>query len=257
MKGLLSALLIFLIIPTKAQFVEKIYLKDSITVYTGWGVEQVPQDYLKILRQSERDTITVLTDKIWKIVRVLNARKDNLFSSSPKAGNNQCIYLEGGGAAFLYSLNYDFRLKNNRRDKWGLRGGFGVVGINVKDEAAQKVGRATLIIVPMQLNYLIGAKRGALELGAGGTSLIATGKLDTANNYYFENFKKRDNYFYFSPTITIGYRYTSLKNGLMFRVSVTPALFDGEILPSVGLSLGYAFTKNKKHNSSLPISTKR
>lgn len=254
MKPILGLLFVIFTISAKAQFVEKIYLKDSITIYTGWIVEQVPQDYLKILRQKERDTIIVNTDRILKIVRVINVKADNMFSPAPEGRRQQAVFLEGGGAGFLYSVNYDFRLQKGRRDKWGMRVGISVFGGDITVDSVRKIGRITLVALPIQVNYLIGARKSALELGAGVTPLFAAGVIDSsASVYYFDNFKKRASAFYPAVNALIGYRFTSLNNGFMFRATLNPSIVYGEFIPSIGLSVGYHFSGKKKKNNSVEL----
>lgn len=151
MKPILVILFALCLMNAKAQFVEKIYLKDSITTYTGWVVEQVPQDYLKILRQKERDTIQVPANKIWKIVRVLDLKASNPFSITQRVagigGRSQALYLEFVGNSYDYSLNYDTRLKKGIRDGWGIRAGAGFSKFHSFDAILnQKTDELTFIL---------------------------------------------------------------------------------------------------------------
>jgi hypothetical protein len=248
MKCLLALLLfLFTLKNSFAQFVEKIYLKDSITVYTGWIVEQVPQDYIKILRLKEKDTIQVQSENIWKIIRVIDT-KNYRSPFNKKVGRNTAIYLEGLGNGIFYSLNYDTRLKRGIRDGWGIRAGFGLLSIDVVDTSLNVKGKAILNTVPVAVNYLIGQKRNALELGIGGTLLYTRLKnldasdfinIDPGSSFFDEPLKV----YTVCLTSIIGYRYTSLNNGFMFRAGLTPYIGFGGFNFNIGVSLGYHFQK--------------
>jgi|GEM_PF-3800694 len=245
MKRLLFlTILILFLTHGKAQFIEKLYLKDSTTIYTGWIVEQVPQDYIKLLRLKERDTVEVKTEEIWKIVRVIDP-KNHLIPFGQKSKRDQTIYAEVLGNGLFYSLNYDTRLQKNKREGWGLRAGIGIISISAKDTVNNLKGRVAITSIPLMANYIIGKNRSGLEVGIGPTILLAKLKdlrnsapdnvstsnlLDeplTANNIYL--------------TGVIGYRYRALNNGFLFRIGLTPYVSDGAINMSGGLSLGFVF----------------
>jgi hypothetical protein len=231
----------------RSQFVERVYLKDSVTTYTGWIVEQVPQDYVKMLRQKERDTIRIASDNIWKIVRVIDTKADDPFSTTEPTGRNQAIYVELGGSAYYYSFNYDTRFRKNRRDGWGARAGIGIFNLDIMDGSENKIGRATITAIPVQVNYLLGKKRGALELAAGVTPLFARLNFNTnAANSSFSFFNEEVRDFYLAPMGVVSYRFTSLNNGFMFRVSLQPSITYGEFYLGAAFSAGYHFAHKKK-----------
>lgn len=250
MKRLITlALLMFTIQNVQAQFIEKIFLKDSITIYTGWIVEQVPQDYVKILRLKEKDTIRVQSENIWKIIRVIDTKKYHSPFNN-RTGRSAGIFLEGLGNGILYSLNYDTRFKKSERDGWGLRAGLGLLSINVVDTNLNVKGKAILNIVPLVASYLIGKKRNALELGLGTTFLYARLKnlkgsdfssIDVGNDVLDEPLKA----FTICLTSVVGYRYTSLRNGLIFRAGIAPYIGFGSFNFNIGISVGYHFQRNK------------
>lgn len=60
---------------TYAQQVESVYLKDSVTIYKGFIIEQVPSQYLKLFRMVQQDTVTIPLADIWKITRELPDKK--------------------------------------------------------------------------------------------------------------------------------------------------------------------------------------
>jgi hypothetical protein len=231
----------------QSQFIEKIFLKDSITIYTGWIVEQVPQDYIKILRQKEKDTVTIKTENIWKIVRVIDTK--HYHSPFEKQGNrDQAVFFEALGNAFFYSVNYDIRLKKGDRKGWGIRAGLGVLSVIATDTVNHLKGKLAVTTIPFILNYTIGQKRSSLELGAGVTFLVLKlKKLSNSNGTNVITGSSLLNYSNNSPNAyingIIGYRYTSLKNGIIFRTGLTPYFSDGGISLLAGISLGYHFGK--------------
>lgn len=246
MKRFLS-LTIFILFFTdgKAQFIEKIYLKDSITIHTGWIVEQVPQDYIKLLRLKEKDTIVVKTEDIWKIVRVIDPRNP-LVPFGQKVRREQAIYAEALGNGFFYSLNYDARLKKNTTDGWGARAGIGMISISAEDTLNNLKGRVAITSIPIVANYIVGKKRSGLELGIGPTIVLAKlknlrnsspGNVSTGTNILNEPITSNQVFL----TGAIGYRYRSLNNGFLFRIGLTPYLSDGTINMLGGVSLGYVF----------------
>lgn len=226
------------------QFVEKIYLKDSATVYTGWIVEQVPQDYVKILRFKEKDTVLVRSEQIWKIVRIIDTHK--LFNSQRPESikRSNAIFLEGLGNGLFYSLNYDTRFKKGSRDGWGIRAGAGVISGSLVDSADNKKGKVTFTSIPLLLTFLKGKRRSALELGIGSTFIFT--KLKGSGNDTFEGvdgevIRKLINKGSIAITAAAGYRYTSLNNGIIFRAGITPYIFSGSFSMLFGVSLGYHF----------------
>ncbi|HEX8333229.1 MAG TPA: hypothetical protein VF622_11430 [Segetibacter sp.] len=248
MKKLL--LLFFVLIVLKkaqAQFLEKVYLKDSITVHEGWIIEQVPQEYLKMLRRKERDTITIDVTNIWKIARDIDVKKlDQLFKVPPpdRKGLAQSFYLELLGAGGVYSVNYDRRFTKGHRDGWGARAGFGYLNVSAGDSS---IGyqNVNLLTIPVDVNYIFGKKKGALQLGVGLTyiSSRSQGRSYTFNDLDIiggETYNYQSNGF--AAFLNVSYITRSLGNGFMFRAALTPVIYP-VILPSIGLSFGYNFQK--------------
>ena len=123
-----------------------------------------------------------------------------------------CIspFIEFGGKGWL-SLNVDFRIK----ETYAIS--IGVAGI---EEG----------VSPNVMGYYFGGKRHRLEVGGGGSGIIADGS-------------------FISMVVNgvIGYRYQK-KKGLLFRAGFTPMFsipFTDEgkyaFIPWVGLSVGYSF----------------
>lgn len=229
-----------------AQFLEKVYLKDSITIYQGWIIEQVPQEYLKMLRFKERDTITIEVGNVWKITREIDVKKINLLFQNPleeRKGISQAVFLELLGNGGIYSLNYDRRFKKGKRDGWGVRAGFGF--LNISDSNATSSQSIKTLAIPVDVNYLFGKKKGAIEVGAGLTWFSS--RVNGAN-YNFNNLEIIGGEVYniqsngFIGFLNIGYRRRSLNNGLMYKVVASPIIYPVFFL-TLGFAIGYNFQK--------------
>ena len=125
------------------------------------------------------------------------------------------VYVEAGGEAFLYSVNYDMRL-TDRPEKNGI----GIrVGVAVFED---------ILIAPLQVNYLLGKNGKYFEIGAGGT--IWTGVTD---------FGDGTTGFEFVPTAGLRYRSQPLDGGFTWSFGVATLTRFFFAMPS--LSIGYAF----------------
>lgn len=132
----------------------------------------------------------------------------------------KAAYLEIGGPG-LASINFDMRFANKDNGA-GFRIGAGAFPIN----------KATVVTVPLGLNYLFGkSKKNYFEAGAGFTYLnISTSHKGTSKNFTssFGN-------------ITLGYRHAPEKSGFFFKAELTPIIGSGFFLPFGGLGFGYKF----------------
>jgi hypothetical protein len=136
------------------------------------------------------------------------------------AQRSKIIYAELGGNALIYSLNFDTRFAHTN-DGLGLK-----LGVSFY--------RTDAVVFPVQLNYVIGKKNHAAELGAGIFPLISL----TNNGNVF------------APSIAVVYRYQPTDNHFSFRVGWTPTFIKGDggqydfskvFWYWPGLSLGYKF----------------
>lgn len=247
--SILVLVLAFFSATANGQFLEKVYLNDSVTVHEGWIIEQVPQVYLKMLRQQQRDTITIDVADVWKITRVIDTKKlDRVFRNPlvARSGYSQAVYFELLGNGALYSFNYDRRFKKGRRDGWGYRIGFGYFRITDSIPGSAGYRRFTSVAIPVDINYLIGKRKGALELGLSAT-YIAT--WDKGSQYTYndldglglEPFNLRSNGVI--GFLNCAYRYRPAGNGLFLKAGLTTIIYP-ETLPYIGLSIGYHFQKN-------------
>jgi hypothetical protein len=149
--------------------------------------------------------------------------------------------LLGNGA--IYSLNFDSRLKKGRRDGLGYRIGFGY--FNYKDSTPGLEENIRLTAIPLDVNYLLGKRKGALELGIGTTFFAArlngnAYSFDDTDKVGLEPFSIQSNGFV--GFVNLAYRYRSIKNGFMFKAAFTPIIIP-KLLPFLGISIGYHFQK--------------
>ena len=124
-------------------------------------------------------------------------------------------FVEVGGNALSYSLNYEYKILLSQNSKLAFRTGFSAYPIINKD--------VDLVVLP-GINLLIGHKHN-FELGANLGYCIA----QTTN--------------FIIPSATIGYRFQS-KNGLLLRADFTPYFipyFDNNPHLKGGISVGYSF----------------
>ena len=124
-------------------------------------------------------------------------------------------YIELGGWAFWYSLNYEHRISLADNHRLGLGGGLMLIP-PTKDAS---------LLAGLHLNYLLG-KTHNLEIGI------------TPSVFFGE-----EKEFYFSPRI--GYRYEGPK-GFLFRLGTSPSVLTHDssglsMLSWAYLSFGYAF----------------
>ncbi len=173
------------------------------------------------------------------------AQKDSLHQASEMRTANNNIFLEVGGSAIAYSVNYE-RIIDNR---FVLRGGLSFLPV-------QSTEFRYLSILPVSASYLIGSTH-YLELGVGtmfasfnGTEArwqyLREGAIDISANV------TGTSKFAFCPFPTvvpiIGYRWHPLNGGLNIRAVFTPRInFNGfaitpiEVAPWGGISLGWSF----------------
>jgi hypothetical protein len=231
------------------QFKERVYLKDSITFYEGYVIEQAPAKYVKIYRLVEKDTITLSLIDVLKITKMYLIDtvakpiiKTGLQIKKPKY--EKVVFVELLGAAALYSVNYDMRTAKGIRNGWGFRVGFEKFGINSTDTSIGKITKSNIkiIAVPIVLNYLFGKRKGFLELGIGATYFKFKGKetgVASVEEYKIETFK--ESFGSIIGSFNIGYRHVPYKAGFMYRVAFTPLLVSDFVLPFFGFGLGYHF----------------
>jgi hypothetical protein len=150
-----------------------------------------------------------------------------IFSTIPALGKTRnremanAIYVEYGGNAGLYSINYDRRLFRIDQHACILRAGFSWIPFRNK-------GIDDIFLFPITASYTynIGKSPHFLEFGGGVTVRTASTAYVIDTRLY--------------PAISIGYRIRSQGTGSTFRIGFTPIFFEN-FLPWVGLSLGRSF----------------
>ncbi|WP_167616953.1 hypothetical protein [Maribellus sediminis] len=143
-------------------------------------------------------------------------------SFAQETSKRQAIYVELGGAAFMGSVNYDFRFKPGN-DGLGARFGLGYV--------------PDVLIVPMELNGLVGKNRVAFEYGVGISAAYFTEKHNSGN----QTFRDDDSRFGIIFHGKAGIRITPANNGLFFNFNCTPLINTEETRLWFGLGLGYSW----------------
>lgn len=165
------------------------------------------------------------------------------------------IYLEIGGPSIMGGVTYEQRFNNHTR--WGWRAGFGF-GYSENNGFLTLNGSTRAWTIPVGVNYMIGSRRNALELGLG----VSVGLYNGHNDYgqleiideatynkikddphaFYAVYTGEDGkpvyvalesqhqsktafgYFFFG---NIGYRHVS-KQGFLFRVGLTPTFNFGD-----------------------------
>lgn len=121
-----------------------------------------------------------------------------LFSNNSNAQRGQSIYAEILGAGVIYSLNYDTRFLEGE-DKFGCR-----IGVSFVESG---------VVIPTQINYLLGKNKHKLEFGLGITSLL---EFDSDKSIYI-----------FGSGILM-YRFQKPDGNFLFRVGLSPTFVPSE-----------------------------
>ena len=132
-------------------------------------------------------------------------------------------YLEVGGNALIYSINYE-RLLTDRIV--GRVGGM-FFGASGEDSSAG------VLAAPIMASYLWGEGNSRFETGVG--ILLVTGGIQNVEGYEDEDFSGT------VGTGTLGYRWQRPQGGFIFRAGLTPVFSLDGIGPWFGASFGYAF----------------
>lgn len=133
---------------------------------------------------------------------------------------DHAIYLEVGGSAIAYSINYEGRIGENL---WGRVGASYFPGPFVE-----------MVSFPLGMSYLIGKDVKHFELG------FAVSPTYSESDFFTDESNKKEYGIIASPII--GYRFQP-KEELFFRLAFTPffTTFDTKFFLSGGLSFGYSF----------------
>jgi hypothetical protein len=152
------------------------------------------------------------------------AQEENYENYESPAGLNNA-FIELGGAAIKFSLNYEKYLWRNRYENVTITGRVGA-GYQFNDRWI--LNRIYLeqgsFLFPITFQGLIGSGKNKLELGGGFTMLTS-------------NFAEAE----LIPSGVLGLRVME-SNGVCFRITYTPLIKDTEYINWLGVSLGYNFS---------------
>jgi hypothetical protein len=153
-----------------------------------------------------------------------------------RPGRNQAVYVEGLGSGILLSVNYDMRFRRGVQDGLGMRVGVGGASLSGTDGTGQTASIG-IVTVPLMVNYLVGKRRSAFEVGAGLTPGYASARVTSSGTY-----QSAEGFGVFAGFLNVGYRLQPLRNGVVFRINWSPAINEYGFQPSwFGISLGYGF----------------
>jgi hypothetical protein len=166
-------------------------------------------------------------------VLMLTTAAGTIAAQNPEPSARNAAYFELGGNALLYSVNYDRRFTNT----WTGRAGFMVVSAEGTDPDTGDRVEASLAIVPVMMNALLGRGTHRLELGFGPLFAMGGGEIEDAEVGDVDEFSAAG---LAGVTSTFGYRRQPLNGGFVFRAALTP-FYSGGPQIWAGLSAGWSF----------------
>jgi hypothetical protein len=131
-------------------------------------------------------------------------------------------YVELGGAALFYSLNYEKILVRENGVGWVGRVGAGYFPVSYRFLNRVYLDQNTFM-APFTTSVLLGKRKEKIEVGAGFTLLS-------------RNFNERE----FVPSGVLGFRVLEMNN-VCFRISYTPFIRGGTYNHWMGVSIGRNF----------------
>jgi hypothetical protein len=131
----------------------------------------------------------------------------------------QAVYIQIGGSAPLFSINYDRRF-SKRVNGAGFSAGAGYYGES----------GLTVFSIPVSINYLFGRSNHFIELAGGATYF-------TAHESFFGDENGSLVFFH----INAGYRYQPTKGGFFFRGGISPLFAQSDFVTSFYLGFGHNF----------------
>lgn len=157
--------------------------------------------------------------------------------------NDHAFYIELGGSAYYYSVNYERKLLLRNKVAWFARLGFEYIPIKPADYTVH---------LPLTSQVVLFKKKHRLELGMGALFRIDFGSgVGFGEGFYLTNPPTR---IFFTPIV--GYRYVSRPNDygetFLIRISFTPLLgmnvFSNQpfFLPHAGISIGRTWSRLNK-----------
>ena len=157
-------------------------------------------------------------------------------ASSASFTAKNAVYLEIGGNAGYYSLNYDRIVYQKGNFRAAVRAGLGV--IPTKFESKTYWGA----MVPLELIGLVGRSKHFLETGLGFTPFLFPARDLGSFERIYTGYKLES-----TIPFRIGYRYQKPDGGFIFRVGYTPFLDFSEGRHNIyqllfgGISIGKSF----------------
>ncbi len=150
------------------------------------------------------------------------------------------VYVEIGGSAAIYSLNYDRLITPN----WLVRIGVSYLGFgtNTLQDGVATTLRANVLLVPLTSSVLINFPQSPhhIEIGGGATLLFGSAFSDVSNQGY----NSLEGAFA-GATLIAAYRLQPVDAGFFFRAAFTPIGLFTPIavapLPWAGISFGGTF----------------
>jgi hypothetical protein len=160
------------------------------------------------------------------------------------------VYVELGGPALLYSINYDRLVLDNVSARIGLsylplalESGDFIADTTSSDTARALQGwkfDMNIFMIPITGNYLLGSGSSKFDVGAG--LMIVAGDIELVNKGEDFEFKEfLTNFTGVAGLAHIGYRYQPREGGFNFRTGLDFLFTDGGFLPTGGTSFGYTF----------------
>jgi hypothetical protein len=170
-------------------------------------------------------------------VSILSAYGLHAQSGTKAIPGRTSFYAELGGPGILFSANIDTRFKPTHLG-WGGRAGIGFVTASESEYNPQtgysSYEDASVITVPVQVNYIFGKPSSPHTFEVGGGLTYAGRKLDIMNFYD----EKQSNLF---GTFSFMYRRQPVEGGFTWRIGFTPLVARGYIQPFGAASVGYSF----------------
>lgn len=197
---------------TAQQMMDVVYLKNG-SIIRGIIIEQVPNTSLTIKTADGNVFVFSLND----IEKMTREEPQKALQSLPAPPAVNSVYLELGGNAFAYSVNYD-RVYD---DAYVLRAGLGYFG----------AGNIGIAIIPITGSYLIGRTASKFEVGIGLTIITGT----------IADFSAIGSASAVIGTGILAYRYQPTEGGFFFRGGITPFFNNAGFVPWYALGFGVSF----------------
>lgn len=169
---------------------------------------------------------------------VAQAEEVELGQAKVERSARNSVYLELGGNAGLYSLNYERFLIDDGALRIGLM--YMSVSATATSGTTTASGSASWFGAPLMFSYLgIGSPNHKLELGAGVVLMSFSAGASTFSA------TANASGFVVAGTATVGYRYVPVDGGINFKAGFTPLVLQTAgttyFMPWAGLSIGYGF----------------